>query len=124
MESAETRAVSAHGSLARRSLHAVAGLIYVFLFAPILIVVLFSFNTNRYGTFPITGWTLHWYSDVFNDFEIRDALTNSLKVGLQVTILSTVIGGADTVEHIEGNVRAADWKLSPDEVAELDALTA
>ena len=34
-----------------------AVLVYFFLFAPIVLLVAFSFNANQYGTFPITGWT-------------------------------------------------------------------
>ena len=49
-------------------------LIYVFLFAPIVLLVVFSFNANQYGTFPITGWTTKWYGQVFDDYQIRDAL--------------------------------------------------
>ncbi len=46
------------GRAVRVLLDGYAILIYVFLFAPIVLLVLFSFNANRYGTFPITGWTL------------------------------------------------------------------
>jgi len=37
--------------------------------------------------------------------------------------VSTVIAGADVVEHVAANVRAAEWRLSPDDLAELDRLT-
>ena len=40
----------------------------------------FSFNANKYGTFPFTGWTTHWYGQVFGDYQIRDALTTTLKI--------------------------------------------
>ena len=49
--------VSRRGWLTRGALSVWALLIYVFLFAPIVLLVVFSFNANRYGTFPITGWT-------------------------------------------------------------------
>lgn len=39
-------------------------------------------------------------------------------------IVSTVIAGADFVEHIEGNVKALDWKLSAEDLAEIDRMTA
>src|SRR5919204_2386002 len=65
-----------------------------FLFAPIALLVLFSFNQNRYGTFPITGLTTHWYQQVFSDYQIRNALMTSLQVAAEVTILSTIVGTA------------------------------
>ena len=40
-------------------------LVYFFLFAPIILLVLFSFNANQFGTLPITGWTTHWYSQAW-----------------------------------------------------------
>ena len=59
-----------------------------------MLLVLFSFNANKYGTFPFTGWTLDWYSQVFGDYQIKDALTTSIKVALEVTLISTVVGTA------------------------------
>ena len=71
-----------------------AVLVYIFLFAPILLLVAFSFNANRYGTFPFTGWTTHWYSEVFGNYQIKDALTTTLKVAAEVTVVSTIVGTA------------------------------
>src|ERR1700675_4087785 len=71
-----------------------AALVYFFLFAPILLLVAFAFNANKYGTFPFTGWTLHWFGQVFGDYQIRDPLTTALKVAFQVTIVSTIVGTA------------------------------
>jgi spermidine/putrescine transport system permease protein len=68
--------------------------IYLFLFAPIVLLVLFSFNANQYGSFPITGWTTTWYRQAFADFEIQDALRTTLKVGLEVTVVSVLLGTA------------------------------
>ena len=49
--------LSRRGRVARALLSVYGVLIYLFLFFPIVLLVLFSFNANRYGTFPITGWT-------------------------------------------------------------------
>jgi spermidine/putrescine transport system permease protein len=86
--------LSKRGRVARALLSVYGVLIYLFLFFPIVLLVLFSFNANRYGTFPITGWTFSWYRQMWGDFEIRDALSTTLKVGLQVTAISTVVGTA------------------------------
>ena len=40
-------------------------LVFAFLFAPVLIVVLFSFNRTASLTFPFEGWSLRWYRAVF-----------------------------------------------------------
>lgn len=80
--------------ITRRALHVYGGAIYLFLFAPVLLLVLFSFNANQYGTFPITGWTLKWYEAAVHDSQIRDALTTTLRIALEVTVISTVVGTA------------------------------
>jgi ABC-type spermidine/putrescine transport system permease subunit II len=90
----EVEIVSPHARLVKGLLGTWAVLVYVFLFAPIVLLVLFSFNANKYGTFPFTGWTLDWYSQVFGDYQIKDALTTSIKVALEVTLISTVVGTA------------------------------
>ena len=53
----EVEIVSPHARLVKGLLGTWAVLVYVFLFAPIVLLVLFSFNANKYGTFPFTGWT-------------------------------------------------------------------
>src|ERR1700747_3664603 len=90
----DVEVLSTRGRVARGLLSAYALLIYVFLFAPIVLLVLFSFNANRYGTFPITGWTLTWYRQAFNDYQVHDAVSTTIKVALQVTVLSTIAGTA------------------------------
>jgi spermidine/putrescine transport system permease protein len=90
----DVEVVSRHAGLARAMFNTWAVLVYVFLFAPITLLVLFSFNANKYGTFPFTGWTTHWYGQVYSDYQIRDALTTTLKIAFLVTIISTIVGTA------------------------------
>jgi ABC-type spermidine/putrescine transport system permease subunit II len=90
----DVEVLSRRGRAARASLSVYGALVYVFLFAPIVLLVLFSFNANRYGTFPITGWTLTWYRQAFNDYQVHDAVSTTLKVALQVTAISTLAGTA------------------------------
>jgi len=90
----ELEVVSPHAGLARGAFTTWAGLVYLFLFAPIVLLIAFSFNANKYGTFPFTGWTGKWYSQVFHDYQIKDALTTTLRVALFVTLISTIVGTA------------------------------
>jgi ABC-type spermidine/putrescine transport system permease subunit II len=90
----EFEVVSPHARLARSLLGGWAAFVYVFLFAPIVLLVMFSFNANTYGTFPFTGWTLTWYRQVFGDYQIKDALATTLRVAAAVTVISTVVGTA------------------------------
>jgi ABC-type spermidine/putrescine transport system permease subunit II len=90
----ELEVVSPHARLVRTLLGSWAVFVYIFLFAPIVLLVLFSFNANQYGTFPFTGWTTDWYGQVFHDYQIKDALSTTLKIAAEVTIVSTVVGTA------------------------------
>lgn len=68
----------------------VAG-VYAFLFAPIVVLVLFSFNdSKRNATWQ--GFTLRWYSALFNDQPVLDALWLTLRVAVIATILATLFG--------------------------------
>jgi ABC-type spermidine/putrescine transport system permease subunit II len=86
--------VAPRGRLVRGALTGWAVFIYIFLFAPIVLLVLFSFNANQYGTLPVTGWTTSWYHQALNDPQIQDALSTTLKIALEVTLLSTFVGTA------------------------------
>jgi ABC-type spermidine/putrescine transport system permease subunit II len=97
-------AVAPHKRLVRSALTAWAVFIYFFLFAPIILLILFSFNANQYGTLPITGWTLHWYHQVFSDFEIQDALKTTLSVAFEVTVIATVVGTAAAFPLVRSNL--------------------
>src|SRR6266540_944962 len=90
----EAEIVSPRAGLVRGLLAGWAGLVYLFLFAPIALLVAFSFNANKYGTFPFTGWTTDWYAQVLHNYQIKDALYTSLKVAALVTLISTVVGTA------------------------------
>jgi spermidine/putrescine transport system permease protein len=96
--------VAPRGRLVRRLLTGWAGLVYLFLFVPIGLLVLFSFNANRFGTLPITGWTLHWYSEALNDFQIQDAVKSTIQVAAEVTLIATVVGSAAAFPLVRSNL--------------------
>jgi len=63
---------------------------YVFLFAPLAILVLYSFNDSR--RIAWAGFTTRWYTALFHDPTITAAFRQSFKVGLLATLVATVIG--------------------------------
>jgi ABC-type spermidine/putrescine transport system permease subunit II len=91
---ADLEVLSRRGRVSRWALTGYGLLIYIFLFGPIALLVLFSFNANRYGTFPITAWTLKWYREAIGNYQIHDALATTLKVAGEVTAVSVVVGTA------------------------------
>lgn len=62
------------------------------LYAPIAIVVLFSFNNSIYPAFPLRGFTLNWYDTAIANSELWRALMNSLVIAVTTAVLSTAIG--------------------------------
>lgn len=79
------------GKLPDRVLLLFAGLIYLFLYAPIAIVVFFSFNSAK-STQNFAGFSTRWYGELIRDQTILDAFYNSLLVGTIATAIATVIG--------------------------------
>lgn len=67
---------------------------FLFLYLPVLLLILFSFNRSPAGSLPFTGFTLDWYRDLFADFLVIDAFWTSLKVALATALLATIIGTA------------------------------
>ncbi|HBL35846.1 MAG TPA: spermidine/putrescine ABC transporter permease, partial [Firmicutes bacterium] len=58
-----------------------AALIYLFLYAPILILIIFSFNASK-SRANWSGFTLNWYLELFKDRQIMKALYNTVVIAL------------------------------------------
>lgn len=67
------------------------GLIFFFLYAPLVVLVVFSFNESKSRN-VWTGFSLRWYANLFSDKEILHALFNILFVATISSILATLIG--------------------------------
>lgn len=70
---------------------AYVGLIFLFLYAPILLLMLFSFNDSR-SRGKWGGFTLKWYSELFNDAATMDALLNTILIAVLSAVIATVVG--------------------------------
>ncbi len=68
-----------------------AAVLFVFLYAPIAVVMVYSFNSARHGG-PWAGFTLDWYAKLFDSREKLDAAKNTLILGLTSTGIATVLG--------------------------------
>lgn len=67
------------------------GLIMLFLYAPIVLLVLYSFNDSR-SRASWGGFTLRWYAELFQDETIMSSLGTTLSIGLLAAAISTVFG--------------------------------
>jgi spermidine/putrescine transport system permease protein len=64
----------------------------VFIYLPILFLPLFSFNSGIYVAFPMSGFTLHWWTEMISQPGMHKALGNSVAVALPVCLISTTLG--------------------------------
>ncbi|MCY1278467.1 Inner membrane ABC transporter permease protein YdcV [compost metagenome] len=68
------------------------GLVFLFVFTPILGSFVFSFNADRFPSLPLGGFSLHWYQTIAGDPAVWQAFRNSLKVAVVVSLVSTFLG--------------------------------
>lgn len=68
------------------------GLIYGFIFLPVAVLVLFSFQEGRLPIPPFNGPSLKWYGEIFADARLMDALLNSILVAVLSSGLAVLLG--------------------------------
>jgi putative spermidine/putrescine transport system permease protein len=66
--------------------------VVLFLWIPLVLIMVYAFNSSRIQSWPIPGWTFHWFRDAWNDPDVRSSLWLSVKAGLLATALALVLG--------------------------------
>ncbi|MGJ7910022.1 ABC transporter permease [Neobacillus sp. LXY-1] len=69
-----------------------AMLIFLFIYLPMIVVVVYSFNGNAVNSFPIESWSTKWYSVMFQDSLLLASLKNSLLVAIFGTMIGLLLG--------------------------------
>jgi spermidine/putrescine transport system permease protein len=67
-------------------------LLMLFLVTPMLVIVVFSLDANRFPGLPMGGFSLQWYEQAFNNEMVRAAFANTFWVALGTAVISTVLG--------------------------------
>ncbi|MGB2873874.1 MAG: ABC transporter permease [Gaiellaceae bacterium] len=67
-------------------------LVVLFLWIPLVLVAVYAFNKSIVQSWPIPGWTTHWFSVAWHNPDARSALWLSIKVGLFTTAIALVLG--------------------------------
>lgn len=70
-----------------------SGIIFAFLFAPIVILLVFSFNESK-SLSVFSGFSFKWYKELFNDRNTLETVRNTLLLASCATVISTVMGTA------------------------------
>jgi len=101
----------------RRALRVIFALVVVFLYAPIAILLVFSFNDSVLPTFPLSGFTLSWYRQFVTDPEVRGALETSAVVAVLssagAVLLGTLASIALARRRFAGKAALSAFLLSP-----------
>jgi spermidine/putrescine transport system permease protein len=69
-----------------------AALVYAFLYFPIVVLIVYSFNGSGVGGFPPHGWTLDWYRQLFGDAGLWNSVLNSLIVAVLAVTIALGLG--------------------------------
>ena len=82
-------------------------LFFGFLFGPLIVMAITAFNTAQYPTaLPFEGFTLHWFSALFDDRNLVEGIRNSLVIGVLVVLLSVPLGLAGAIVMTQIYARA------------------
>jgi putative spermidine/putrescine transport system permease protein len=76
----------------RLSLAVWSALVIAFLWLPLLVIAIYAFNSSNIQSWPIPGWTLHWFRVTWHNNEARSAALLSVEVGAATTALALVLG--------------------------------
>jgi len=96
------------------------GLVFLFLYAPIFVLMIFSFNDSKSRT-VWQGFTLDWYVQLFQDREIMSAVYTTLLVALLSTLIATVIGTFAAIGFYNMNRRLRAPLLAIDHIPLMNA---
>ena len=79
--------------------------IFIFVFAPILFSVIFSFNSDRFPTIPLGSFSLQWYEKIWSDGDVWKAARTSIFVSFCTSVLATTLGFATAYSDYRYNFR-------------------
>ena len=91
------------------AIRAFTALVYVFMFAPIAVVVLLSFNSAQFGSFPIEGFSLRWFEELANNAAIVRAFQTSLWLAVTTAIISTTVGILASLALVRYSFPGKSW---------------
>jgi putative spermidine/putrescine transport system permease protein len=70
------------------------GLVVLFLWFPLALIMIYAFNSSNVQSWPIPGFTTHWFSVAWHSQEVRDAIWLSVRAALLATGVALVLGSA------------------------------
>ena len=83
--------------------------VYVFMFAPIAVVMLLSFNSAQFGSFPMEGLSFRWFIELAHNDAILRAFRVSMVLGLLTAAISTTLGVLASLALVRYNFPGKQW---------------
>jgi ABC-type spermidine/putrescine transport system permease subunit II len=71
--------------------------VYAFMYLPVAVIVLFSFNNSEMIAFPLQGATLTWYGQVLGDARLLGGLGMTFLIAIPTAVFATILGGASAL---------------------------
>jgi spermidine/putrescine transport system permease protein len=78
--------------------------VYIFMFLPVAVVVLLSFNASQFGSFPMTGFSFRWFAELAQNEAILRAFRTSIILGTLTAVFSTTLGVLASLALVRYNV--------------------
>jgi spermidine/putrescine transport system permease protein len=107
-------ALSRNGRIALRALFL---LVVLFLYAPIVILLIFSFNNSQLPSFPLSGFTLHWYHEFLTNSDLKGALETSAIIAALSSLGAVLLGVLASIalarRRFRGKAAVSALLLSP-----------
>jgi spermidine/putrescine transport system permease protein len=75
-----------------RVLRGFFALVVLFLYAPIVVLIIFSFNNSQLPSFPLSGFTLHWYHEFLTNSDLQNAILTSAKIAALTSVGAVALG--------------------------------
>src|SRR5215470_3429548 len=92
-----------------RAINAASVLVYLFLFAPIVVTMLLSFNASQFGGFPMTGFSFHWFGVLMQNDIVLAAVRRSLVLGALTAVICTVLGILAAMALVRYEFPGKEW---------------
>lgn len=83
--------------------------VYLFMFAPVAVVVLLSFNSSQFGSFPMEGLSLRWFFELAGNDAIVRAFQTSMILGFLTAVISTTIGILASIAIVRYRFPGKNW---------------
>ena len=84
-------------------------LVVFVIYLPIIVMIIFSFNSSKYQIMPFRNFTTEWYYRVLNDSQYLDGLLNSLMVSVTVSLLATTLAFFCSYSLVNSNFKGKSF---------------